>query len=232
MPVVFSQTGKVTAMKFTKALTAALSTIVVATRADKDEFTNPKVGDKLSDNGYAVYMEGDADAHGNKPMRATIAGYEWYDAANAGNTPNAATSAATQEKKPMTFEIETGLKAPARTRNSSGSGKYPFDKLSPPEIKDGVIVDGTLSGFFVPKTDKMPEPIKSISSVVSAANRRYSRVTKTEDVDDGKGGTRKKHTREFDRKFSAARGAKEVDGKTVEGAWVYRVDNGELPKTA
>lgn len=48
--------------------------------------------------------------------------------------------------------------------------KYDFDSLAAPDE------NGNVSALFVPATEKMPDPVKSLSSTVSQANRRYAKV--------------------------------------------------------
>lgn len=61
----------------------------------------------------------------------------------------------------------------AKNRKRAGgtrTSKYPFDSLN--EVGDG---------FFIPATEKMPEPAKSMSSAITNAQKRYAEETgKTE----------------------------------------------------
>lgn len=240
-------------MRWTKKAKEAMAEIVVETKADRDAWVDPKLAEQFTAEGLAVYMSagaavlegGDIDATGNVAVRSTATGYEWYDAnatpetpASDGNTapettpePETNNEGNTNMNTPANtapkFAIVTGLAAPKRTRTSNRTSQYPFADLPAPELNDdGTIKDGTLAGFFVPKTAEMPEPIKSISSAVSAANRKYSRVTDVKETTDAKGKVRKSYTREYDRKFTSAKG---TDGDGNEGAWIYRIDSGKLP---
>ncbi len=105
-------------------------------------------------------------ASGTAPVRITEAG-KAYLAANVkvGDAP-----AATE-----TFGIISGAILPVSKRGNTGGGapiKYPFDKL---EIGQS---------FFVPVSEKLPNPVKTLGSTVSSANMRYAEDTgQTKKVD-------------------------------------------------
>jgi hypothetical protein len=205
-------------MRWTKPLKEAMTEIVTETRADRDAWIDPKHGQKIVDEGLAVYMSDEADAHGNRAMRSTQPGYDWFDAnvdtdGETGDNPEGDNNDAAPEtpdapapepnpeegnamSENTEFTIETGLPAPVRTRSNTKASMYPFDDLPAPT--KGENGNDTFAGFFV------PESVKKLSSVVSAANRRYSKVVSETEVDDGKGGTRKEYEREYERKFSAS----------------------------
>lgn len=67
------------------------------------------------------------------------------------------------------FSIMKGVELPASRRGQGLRGgrtnKYPFDQM---EIGDS---------FFVPVSEDMPEPLKTLGSTVSSANMRYAEET-------------------------------------------------------
>lgn len=81
----------------------------------------------------------------------------------SGNGVSAATTAATAYGV-----IKGAVLPPSKRGNAKGGGaptQYPFDQL---EIGDT---------FFVPKSDKHPNPEKTLGSTVSSANMRYAEKT-------------------------------------------------------
>ncbi|AKU43077.1 hypothetical protein RCTITAN_61 [Rhodobacter phage RcTitan] len=100
------------------------------------------------------------DENGNVAVRATAAGIAKIAEGSGAATPVATASTA--------FEIgdvpDDILSAASEKRRAGRSGgeKYPFDAL---EVG---------KGFFVPATEKMPEPAKSLASTVSSATARYA----------------------------------------------------------
>ncbi|QXN71429.1 hypothetical protein RCHARTNEY_60 [Rhodobacter phage RcHartney] len=103
------------------------------------------------------------DENGNVAVRATAAGIAKIAEGSGAATPAATASTA--------FEIgdvpDDILSAASEKRRAGRSGgeKYPFDAL---EVG---------KGFFVPATEKMPEPAKSLASTVSSATARYAEET-------------------------------------------------------
>jgi len=96
------------------------------------------------------------DGDGNAAVRLTEAGVA-YVAAN-GSAPVAAPK----------YEIITGAVLPASKRGNKGGGaptQYPFDALDVGQT------------FFVPKSEKYPDPVKKLGSTVSSANARYAELT-------------------------------------------------------
>lgn len=98
------------------------------------------------------------DAHGNIAVRATAAGIAKVTA--EGNAP-ASTPKPTFATVAVPADILTQAKEKKRAGRKSGE-KYPFETL---ELNEG---------FFVPVSDKMPEPAKSLASTISTAVSRYS----------------------------------------------------------
>lgn len=64
-----------------------------------------------------------------------------------------------------TYAIETGITLPTINRGGDRDNLYPFDAL---EIGQS---------FFVPATETMPNPAKTLASTVSTATRRYKSAT-------------------------------------------------------
>lgn len=135
------------------------------------------------DPGYGMFTENDELAalvndglvatnaqmreNGNIAAMLTDAGKKFHSEASA-NGGEASKSEPAKEKQ--TFGVST-MKRPEpvkRTREGGGS-KYPFDKL---ELPNG----DNVSSFFVPATEDMPDPAKSLTSAVSQANRSYGKV--------------------------------------------------------
>jgi hypothetical protein len=115
----------------------------------------------------------------------------------------------------MSFEIESGIAMPVTKRGGKRESAYPFNKL---EVGQS---------FFIPASEKHPEPAKSLASTVSGAAKRYdvpdldeNGVQKTKNITNPKTQAVRenvpamKHTRTF--KLVAA----EKDG--VKGARVFR----------
>jgi hypothetical protein len=81
--------------------------------------------------------------------------------------------------------VISGAVLPASKRGSGLGGgapvKYPFDKLE---------VGGS---FFVPISEKLPNPVKTLGSTVSSANMRYAKETgETKEVERAKRGVKNK----------------------------------------
>lgn len=132
----------------------------------------------------------------------TDAGYTFL------NSNTEAAPASTPVKASPMFEIKS---APIpQTVRKSGAGrkqKYPFDALEVGQY------------FFVPATEKQPDPAKSLGSVVTTANKRYAVQT----------GEMKKNRKGEDvpklaytRKFIVRPINEEIDGEFVPGAGVWR----------
>lgn len=118
----------------------------------------------LADAGLIEINEGVTDANGNVAVRATAAGI----AKNAENS-EAAPAAPKSNFAVVTVPDDIFSAAKEKRRASRGvAEKYPFDSL---EVK---------GGFFVPATEKMPEPAKSLASTVSSATARYAVEAKDE----------------------------------------------------
>lgn len=145
---------------------ALLAAIVAATNesqfgmfTDNDELT------ALVNDGYVATNPNMKDG-GNIAAMATDTG----KALNAQGDNGNADAGDKPAKEKQTFAVAT-MKRPEqvkRQRESTGS-KYPFDDLAAP---DG----DNVSSFFVPATEDMPDPAKSLTSAVSQANRTYGKI--------------------------------------------------------
>lgn len=159
-------------------------------------------------------IEGDKIA-----ARTTNAGVDTYqngDNVEPVNEDNATAdeSAITQGNKTMSgFSIDTGVPVPAIKRSGAATSIYPFDAL---EVGQS---------FFVPATDEMPNPGKSLASTVSSASKRYATETGTREL------TRKNRTTSeietvtvptytYERKFMV----RTVEENGVKGARVWRIE--------
>ncbi|UUV44573.1 hypothetical protein RCMOTHERGOOSE_63 [Rhodobacter phage RcMotherGoose] len=99
------------------------------------------------------------DATGNVAVRATAAGVAKM--AEGSTAPTVTTAASAFEIGDVPDDILSAASEKRRAGRSGGE-KYPFDAL---EVG---------KGFFVPATEKMPEPAKSLASTVSSATARYA----------------------------------------------------------
>jgi hypothetical protein len=98
---------------------------------------------------------------------------------------NEVSSAAPLMQEQLTFEIiDAGLEMPRSkrgNRNGVGGGvKYPIEKL---EIGQS---------FFVAKTERMPDPIKTMGSAITAAKAKFATQVGTESVTRSKRGEKNK----------------------------------------
>jgi hypothetical protein len=111
------------------------------------------------------------------------------------------------------FAIEDGVKIPAIKRTGSATSVYPFDALAVGQ------------SFFVPATEEMPNPGKSLASTVSSASKRYATENGTRTIN-----RRNKESGEmeqvevpaydYERKFMV----RSVEEDGVKGARVWRVE--------
>lgn len=94
----------------------------------------------------------------------TQAGIDFVNS-NNNIVATSATSTPKESKTMSTFEIVSDAPIPTSKRGAGLSGrkcKYPFELLEVGQM------------FFVPATEKQPEPAKSMVGVVSGANKRYA----------------------------------------------------------
>lgn len=138
----------------------------------------------------------------------------------AGINAHSATSAPEQPAAKPTFAImEVDAEdVPAKRRGSMGAQLYPFDDLGEPYV--GADGKQKYRSFFVPATDKMREPWKSMTSAVSAAARKYATQVGTKQVTKKDGTVTERGKYEYTRKFRLTEHAL-PDG--TKGAIVSRV---------
>jgi len=176
-----------------------LAALVTATLAGNFLYASVKDAKKLLDSGMAEMNEQMANPENDKEfaIRATPKGIE------SMNTSTATTS--------LAFVTGPALDTPRRG-GSGRSSKYPFETWPAPDE------NGNTAKIFVPATDKTPDPAASLSSTVSAANRRFAEVTGTKPGKNRNGEVIQKNIYNFTRKFRAVAG--EHNG--VKGAWLER----------
>lgn len=130
------------------------------------------LGDMIEQN------SGMADERGALATRATQKGVTAAaqpngpaPAAQVAAAPARTAPAAAPAPKPV-FKIRTGLVPPPKKVFGEGRGReerYPFSTLNINE------------GFHVPKTDKAPDPARTLQSTVSSANARFAVEKKNPD---------------------------------------------------
>lgn len=126
------------------------------------EYIKPKFYAKIVEQGLLEVNATMVDENGAHACRLTTKGQEYMISIN-GST---GTPATTEKESKMSFVIET---APIPTiKRAGGAGrpsKYPFEQLEVGQM------------FFVPASEKQPDPAKSLGSVVTSANRRFATET-------------------------------------------------------
>jgi hypothetical protein len=172
------------------------------------------------------------DANGNAAARLTEAGAKLV----AGDKPAPTNEAAGEAPKPSPYAIIKNATLPPSKRGNKGGGaptQYPFADL---EVG---------ASFFVPVSEKHPEPVKTLGSTVSSANMRYAVKTgETKEVSRAKRGDDKKAVMgtdgkkimekvqvpvyKYDRKFSI-RGVEK--GKSY-GEWVAPADGALIARVS
>ena len=114
------------------------------------------------------------DGNGNAAVRLTAAGAKLVADATPG------TVATGEAPKASPYAIISNAVLPPSKRGNKGGGaptQYPFADL---EVGQS---------FFVPKSDKHPDPVKTLGSTVSSANMRYAVKTgETKEVSRAKRG--------------------------------------------
>ena len=111
------------------------------------------------------------------------------------------------------FNIENDVEIPAIKRAGRSRALYPFDDL---EVGQS---------FFVPATEEMKDPGKSLASTVSSASKRYAtqdgtRTINRRDKETGALTPVEVPAYNYERKFMV----RSVDESGVKGARVWRVE--------
>lgn len=194
----------------------ALAALVAATRSPLG-YTYATIADakSLVASGDAEQNSGAANPSNPKEFatRASVAGLAKQDAIDA--------KAAASATPTFTFTLGTPLEDRKSTRGGGRKHKYPFADFPAPEMIDGKTVPHRI---FVPATEAMPNPAKSLSSTVSQASRDYARVVGEKPGKDRTGKDIMRKTYEFDRKFAILPGeATDSAGNVVKGAYIERV---------
>jgi len=188
---------------------AKLSTIVKATHGNPPyAFFTQKNVKVLLDAGY-VECNTDISDGDRVAVRATKTGEEALQRAN--NPPNESES--TMSTETPQFAIDNDVSIPAVTRRGATASPYPFDEM---ELGQS---------FFVPATEAMANPGKSLASTVSSASKRYATENGTRLIN-----RRNKETNEmgqvevpkyhYERKFMV----RTVEENGVKGARVWRIE--------
>lgn len=143
-------------------------------------------------------------------------------ASDAGKAKQAEIEAKALAAATPTFSFITGPSLEKPARGGGRKHKYPFaDFPAPTAGTDASGKPVTITAkIFVPATEAMPNPAKSLSSTVSQASRDYARVIGEKPGKDRTGKAIMRKTYEFDRKFSIVPG---VDGAGNKGAYIERV---------
>lgn len=150
--------------------------------------------------------------------RATNEGVDAYqngDSVEPTNTNEGTETMNTENTvaAPAAFAVESGVPIPTIKRQGAATSIYPFDAL---EVGQS---------FFVPATDEMPNPGKSLASTVSSASKRYATEKGTRTIN-----RKNKETGEmepvevpaykYDRKFMV----RTIEENGVKGARVWRIE--------
>lgn len=145
------------------------------------------------------------DANGMVQVRATAAGIA---ALNGGGSVS--TDATPAASKP-TFEIAAGIAIPPAKRGGIRESTYPFDSLKVGE------------SFFVPASDKVPNPAKPLGSTVSSANKRFAAVYPATTGKDKKPHPKAGQPTGKDGRKFAVRPRTTADGEKSNGARIWRI---------
>jgi len=122
-------------------------------------FTFPDEHAELLAAGYIQVNPEIVDEHGAIATAPTQMGIDFIKAQQGGQGPDGKIMSKNVESE---FIIEDAIEIPAGKRGGGKPNIYPFDKL---EVGQS---------FFVPTTEKRPEPAKSLASTVSSANNRFA----------------------------------------------------------
>lgn len=159
----------------------------------------------LVDKGFVEVNKEMVDAVGNYAGRPTEAGIKLIKD-NAVSDVSAAPTASE-------FAIEDGVAIPEANRGGGGGRKGPRGSKYPfATMENG-------QSFFVPATEAMPNPAKTLASTASTAKKQFGAVTGTREI------TRKGETKTVDA-YNYTRGfiVRAVEENGVKGARVWRDD--------
>lgn len=149
------------AKKLNKVTLNLLAAIVNATKNNEIYYVTKEEAESIGPDYIEVNTGMIQD--GKAASRATPAGIEMSNKAMKNDKKSDDTPTTSSQ-----FAMIGGIELPKSKRGGGGGGapsKYPFDQL---EV--GI-------SFFVPVTEKKPEPWKSMQSSVAAANYKYSEGT-------------------------------------------------------
>lgn len=189
-----------------------MAALVAATVSGGFLYVNPEAVKEYVDNGFVMLNMGIVNPENAAEFaaKATESGIASMSQPTEQPNPAAANAAA------PAFEIVTGAALTVeRTRQSKGS-KYPFDQLPAPTTNEAG--QKITARFFVPATEKSPEPWRTLNSTVSAASREYAKVVGTKPGKSRTGEAIERNVYEYERKFQIAKG--EHNGSV--GAWIER----------
>lgn len=152
-------------MALSKKLSSLMVAIVAATLGAEQMLMVKTADAQLLSTSGLVETNPNQVENGTIATRATQAGIDQYGPKTdeAGNVIETAPVAA---KVKPSFAIAT-VELPEMKRGGRTAEMYPFDALEKGQ------------SFFVPATDKKPDPAKSLASTVTAANERFSTESPT-----------------------------------------------------
>lgn len=207
--------------KMQEATYNLLKAVCTATAAAGMQYiTLDNDANELQSLGLIEVNTGMGDGNGKFAARATDAGIARSNQPLNETEASAPMGAPGSSNPKPSFERRMLSKLPEKApRAVSANGlqpraeTYPFSQLVPKTA------DGQFDGVFVPKSEKMPDPVKSLVSAVSAANRRFAKVTGEKVNAKGKTVKTYQKTRTFEVYPSE-------DMQNKPGAWIVRTDDG------
>lgn len=130
-------------------------------------FTSPAFHEKLAQDGLVEVNKEIFNEFGQFATRITEKGISALTgAAPDPETPQIASKSfddfEQQNTKSSRFVIEENIPLPTAKRTGRSGHSYPFDEMQPGQ------------SFFVPESDKMPNPMKSLAPTVVGATARYA----------------------------------------------------------
>lgn len=161
---------------------------------------------ELVDKGYVEVNVAMATDAGDVPARPTEAGIKLIK-------DNGVTDNVVAPVTEPSFAIEDGIAIPEAKRGGGGGRKGPRGSKYPfATMENG-------QSFFVPATEEMPNPAKTLASTASTAKKAFGTVVGTREI------TRKGETKTVDA-YNYTRGfiVRAVEENGVKGARVWRDD--------